>query len=271
MKNNDTRILFLGTRGSIPVSGAEYIKYGGATSCVLVQMGGETILLDAGSGLMDATRLLADVRGRINILITHPHIDHIIGLPCFPLLYDKSKSFTIMTESRHGMGAQEQISTLMAQPIWPVSPNIFLADISYVNISHTSFQIGEVKVSTMISNHPGGCTLYRLTHGEHSIAYCTDFEHGGEYSANIVRFAEGVSLLIYDAHFSGDEYPAKQGWGHSTWEEAVRIANECGAKRLAITHHNPSRTDTQLEAAESALLKGYPAYFFAKSGLEITL
>jgi phosphoribosyl 1,2-cyclic phosphodiesterase len=268
MANEKTRVTFLGTRGSVPVCGEDFALYGGDTSCVLVRMGGEEIILDAGSGLMRAADLLGS---SAHILITHPHIDHMLGLMCFPPLFDESCSFTIMTQPRQGLSAAGQVSALMRPPLWPVTSGKFLADVRFCDITEQNFKIGNVSVEVMESGHPGGCSLFRLSHGNTDIAYCTDLEHGANLSAVLETFAKDVSLLVYDAYFTDEEYADKRGWGHSTWREGVKLAIRCGAKTLVLTHHSPTRTDAELEESERLARQEFPGCAFAKCGMEIDL
>jgi phosphoribosyl 1,2-cyclic phosphodiesterase len=259
----------LGSRGSTPVHGSDFVRYGGATSCVAVNIGGESIILDAGSGLTGAAKWIPK-NSEFSVLISHPHIDHIMGLTSFAPLYDPEYSVRIFAAEHGGLDTREQVERLMSAPLWPMDSKVFSDGTRFCDIDG-AFHIGAVRVDTIEGNHPGGCTVYKLTHGGRSVVYCTDFEHDRLHSERLAQFAERCELLIYDAQFSDAEYEAKRGWGHSTWEEAVRLARRCGARRLLMFHHSPSRTDEELDAVEAYMCDVYPGLSFAKSGEVVVL
>ncbi|MDR0905660.1 MAG: MBL fold metallo-hydrolase [Oscillospiraceae bacterium] len=260
----DITLRVFGSRGSTPVHGSDFTRYGGATSCIAVNIGGESVILDAGSGLTGAAKWVPK-SGEFSILISHPHIDHIIGLTSFAPLHNPDNSVRIFAAEHGGLGAQEQVERLMSAPLWPLGTEVFSDSTQFCDIdSDGTFQIGAVRVDTIEGNHPGGCTVYKLTHGEHSIVYCTDFEHDKHHSERLASFAADCELLIYDAQFSDAEYETKQGWGHSTREEAVRLARRCGVRKLLLFHHSPSRTDDALDAAEALTRLDFPDSSFAK-------
>ncbi|MDR0858239.1 MAG: MBL fold metallo-hydrolase [Oscillospiraceae bacterium] len=264
---SDTFVKLLGTRGSIPVSGAEYSIYGGATSCVFVRMCGEAIFLDAGSGLFAGKACLTPEDKRLSILISHPHIDHLLGLTMFAPRFGDVQT-DIYGKVRSGLTIREQLSRLMSLPLWPVSPDSFGADTRYFEPGE-SFAIGGVEVTTLESNHPGGSTIYRLSNAEKSVVYCSDYEHTELHSDALAEFAADCNLLIYDAQFSDEEYESRKGWGHSTWNEGIRTAERCGAKRLVLFHHAPLRSDSELSQIEASAGSG--TISFGKCGEEIAL
>jgi phosphoribosyl 1,2-cyclic phosphodiesterase len=265
---NEAAVVLLGTRGTIAVSGAEFAVYGGATSCVLVRLGGELIFLDAGTGLVSAVPRLGAGGGHFSILLSHSHIDHIMGLAAFPPLFDKRWRADIYSAERQGLTCREQIEKLMSFPLWPVSPDAFHENTRFLPING-SFSIGNAEVRTMEGGHPGGSTVYRLSCGGKSLVYCTDFEHTDELSARVAEFASGCDLLIYDAQYSAEEFEDRRGWGHSTWDEGVDMAGRCGAKRLVLFHHSPSRTDAELAELQASIGNEY--VIFGKCGEEIVL
>jgi phosphoribosyl 1,2-cyclic phosphodiesterase len=258
----DIKLRVLGSRGSTPVHGSDFARYGGATSCIAADIGGQNIILDAGSGLTGAMKWIPK-SGEFSILVSHPHIDHILGLPSFAPLYRQEYSVRIYAAAHGGLSAREQVERMMSAPLWPIGSDLFSENTSFYDIDG-AFNIGAVRVDTIEGNHPGGCTVYKLTYDGRSVVYCTDFEHEKQHSERLADFSADCDLLIYDAQFSDAEYATKRGWGHSTREEAVRLARRCGAKKLLLFHHNPSRTDAALDAAETALRLDYPDLSLAK-------
>jgi phosphoribosyl 1,2-cyclic phosphodiesterase len=238
---------------------------------VLVRLGGELIFIDAGTGLIHAEDYFNADRERFSILLSHPHIDHIVGLTAFPPLFNPECGVDIYAADRGGLSAREQISRLMSVPIWPVGLDDYSPGVAF-KPSLPHFAIGQVSVDTMDGNHhPGGSTAYRLSYGGKSIVYCVDFEHSAETTKQLIIFAKDCNLLIYDAQYSDEEYETKHGWGHSTWNEGVKTAERCNAENLVLFHHDPMRTDEQLHNLEQSIKSKFGNATFGKRGQEITL
>jgi len=244
------RVKLLGARGSLPVSGRAFAKYGGATSSLLTDIGGETIILDAGTGILTCPELTT--QKRISILISHTHIDHILGFPMCPFLYDRSYDVDVYLSTRDGLDARGQISALMSPPLWPTGIESVEAKLDFHDISDCFF-IGGTKVETMESNHPGGSTIFKLTAADKSLVYATDFEHSEYHSEKLAAFADNCDVLIYDSQFLDCEYDEKKGWGHSTYEEGIKMGSRCGAKFTVFHHHDPQRSDSQLNEIEKLI------------------
>ena len=239
-------ISILGARGSIAVHGRMFERYGGASACVLARMGGENILLDAGTGILTAQAVAGDTE-RFTVLLSHAHMDHMLGLTMFPPLLDRRYQADIFACRRGGLGAQEQIGMLIRPPLWACTADVFHESVHIRDLPDSGFFIGPVRIDWMEGNHPGGCTVYRLTHGGASMVYCTDFEHGEGHTERLVAFAKDCGALIYDAQYSPAEYEKKKGFGHSTWEMGAAVGKRCGAGRVLLFHHAPDRTDEELE------------------------
>ena len=261
------RLTVLGARGSVPMEGRQFQTFGGATSAYFVEAGEELIFLDGGSGIVLAP---PGREGRVSILITHAHIDHTVGLPFFPYFLEKGREVTLYGGHFLGRDIRQQMDCQFAPPLWPVSLDMLSAKLDYKTVSE-SFSIGKVKVSVMRAAHPGGSYVYRLEHEGKSLVYATDFEHLDSKSEELIRFAKGCDLLIYDGQYTAAEYAAYKGFGHSTPEEGERIREACGAGKLLITHHAPWRTDEELIEMEKALQAKNPEDGYARGGQVIEL
>ena len=258
------KITGLGVRGSIPTSGEGFKKYGGATACCLVEAGDQAIYLDAGSGLLHSPDT-GDKK--VSMLITHTHMDHILGLPLSPLLLSH-KHIDLYAKTRDGLDAKQQIERLMAPPLWPVGLDIYPSDVVFHDID-TRIQLGSVSVETMESNHPGGSTIFKLRHEGKSLVYATDYEHNDEKQAELAEFAKDTDLLLYDAQYTDEEYERMKGFGHSTTAEGMKLFEKSGAKQILFVHHDPRHNDEKLTEMEAGLKNERAG--FAREGMMLEL
>ena len=263
-----TKIRLLGVRGSLPVSGTEFVKYGGATSCIFVNIGGEAIYLDAGTGIVKCPELTTSKK--INILISHSHVDHILGFPMCPFLYDRNHEVNVYLATRGGFDANAQMAALMSPPLWPLDIGAVETFVQFHDVTDY-FNIGKTKIETMESNHPGGSTIYKLTAGEKSLVYATDFEHDGQFSEKLAKFARDCGVLIYDSQYLDSEYPDREGWGHSTYEEGIKMGERCGAGLTVLYHHDSQRTDEQLDEITKLTENAKTPCVIGKCGEEFTI
>jgi len=261
-------VKLLGVRGSLPVNDAAFMKYGGATSCLFIEAGGEIIFLDAGTGILTCPEL--PTGKRISILVTHSHIDHILGFPMCPFIYDESYEVNLYLSTREGRDAKAQISALMSNPLWPAGIESVRAKLTFHDVPET-FEIGGIMVDSMESSHPGGSTIYKLTAGGKSLVYATDFEHDDYNSGRLAAFAQDCSILIYDSQFLDCEYGEKRGWGHSTYEEGIKMGASCGAGVTVFFHHDPTRTDAQLDEIAKQAEAAEIVCRIGRCGEEITI
>ncbi len=248
-------ITLLGTRGSMPCSGREYQRYGGSTTCILVRLAGETLLLDGGSGLL---RLATDeIPSHITMLLTHPHIDHLLGIPMCPLLLKKDVTLDLYAATFDGCDARRQILSFIRPPLWPISAEQFPAEIRFHDLP-ASMHVGAVQIDTMPGVHPGGVTLLRISGAGKTVVLATDCTFTDELLPSVTEFAKDCDLLLCDGQYSDEEWPSRKTFGHNTWTAAARFGQICGAKQVRIIHHAPDRSDDALDAAAAEISKLYP-------------
>jgi phosphoribosyl 1,2-cyclic phosphodiesterase len=263
-------VRFFGVRGSIPVPGAATLIYGGNTACVEIRVNGRLFIVDAGSGLAALGNALIDgPEHSFDILLSHLHQDHIIGLPFFAPLYEPSKNIKIYAGNLGGQTPEAALRTMFSPPLFPIE-----LDHKAKHLDFIGFHAGETlrfedgsSVRTTPLRHPGGATGYRFDAGGHAVAYVSDFEHAGPApEQDMIDFVRGCDLVIYDATFTVEDYPACKGWGHSTVEAGLALCAAAGAKRLAAFHHNPDYDDAKLAHIEAVLEKASPGSFCAREG-----
>jgi len=262
-------VTVLGARGSLPACGPEYAAYGGATTCVLVCLGGKTVLLDAGTGLMalpDAAMALP----ALPLLLTHPHADHMLALALCPYVMQQGRRLDVYCKARGGLDGAAQAGRLFSPPLWPVKLDMLPAEIRFRPLER-SMDLDGVRVDAIEGTHPGGVSLLRLSAGGKSVAFLTDCMLTEENLPGYARFARGCDLLLADGQYSPQEWETRKGFGHSTWTMAARLAKESGAAAARVIHHDPCRTDAMLDAAAAELAAVCPACVFARQGETIVL
>ena len=244
-------VTLLGTRGSMPCSGKEYLRYGGRTSCILVQLAGETLLLDGGSGMAFLKPKSVPSR-QLTLLLSHAHVDHLLGLPMCPLLTEKDMILDLYAATRDGRSGEQQVRALMQPPLWPVGPEALPAAIRFHELP-ASLDIGAVHVDTMPGVHPGGVTVYRVSGAGKSVVLATDCTFTEDLLPILREFAKDCDLLLCDGQYSEEEWASRSSFGHNTWFAAAKLGQDCGAKQVRIIHHAPDRTDDELDAAADAV------------------
>jgi phosphoribosyl 1,2-cyclic phosphodiesterase len=255
------RIQFWGTRRSIATPGPDTGRYGGNTSCVEVRSArGTLVVLDCGTGGRSlAQKLMSESGGRRgNILISHTHWDHIQGIPFFEPLYVPGNEWNVYGPKGLRESLREVLAGQMQYLYFPVSLEQCAANIRYHDLLEGSFAIDDIRVSARYLNHPALTLGYRLEVDGASVVYACDHEPysrmlalgKGRISGEDLRHAEfmrGADLLVHDAQYTAQEYPAKMGWGHSPIEYVVKLAEQARVKRVALTHHDPRRDDAAIE------------------------
>lgn len=268
---------FWGVRGSIPVANTGFLKYGGSTSCLEVRtLSGQTIVFDAGTGIRAlGSRLVQETPAgghRILLFLTHYHWDHIQGLPFFEPMYAPGNIIYMHGFKSERVSVERALGDQMANPFFPVDPSVMRATRNYYNISEETLQFGSACLTSRALNHPQGALGYRLEDGGRVLVYATDHEHGDPTGDRNVRaLAENADVFIYDSQYTPEEYPQKKGWGHSTWEEGVRIAQEMGVKELVLFHHDPDHDDFAMDSILRDARQHFPSTHAAFRGMEIDL
>ena len=269
-------VRFWGVRGSIACSGPRTMRYGGNTSSLEVRCDDRLLMFDAGTGLRYLGNTLAkDGPVDADLFLTHTHFDHVCGLPFFRPFFQPQNRFRLWAgHLAEGMTLRRVLGEFMMAPLFPVPPQVFRARMEY-----REFKPGEtlapgpgIQLRTATLNHPDGATGYRIDFGGRSVCYLTDTEHvPGAPDRNILALIKDADLVIYDSMYTDSEYGTYVGWGHSTWQEGVRLCRAAGAKRLAVFHHDPEHDDDMLDGVARELEKEMPGSFVAKDGLVVEL
>jgi phosphoribosyl 1,2-cyclic phosphodiesterase len=272
------KVRFWGVRGSIPVPGPDTVRVGGNTPCVEVQTTDrEVIILDAGTGirLLGLDLVQRSVERLIGVLLfSHTHWDHIQGLPFFSPARLRNSRLIILGEHRVDRRLSQVLAGQMIDAYLPFTLSDLHADLMIKEV-HDGEKIvvgNDTTVFPRRLHHPGGVFGYRIScHGK-AVVYASDVNHPPDGpDPRLVELAQDADLLIHDAQFTPEEKKERQGWGHSTWQEAIQAAQRANAKRLALFHHDPLHTDDRLEEIEKQAQSVFPPTFLAREGMEITL
>jgi phosphoribosyl 1,2-cyclic phosphodiesterase len=252
------KLRFWGTRGSVPTPGARTARYGGNTSCVEVSTGraGHRIVLDAGTGIRALGDALPQDIERLDVLLTHTHMDHIIGLGFFAPLFNPSVEVHLWGPRSTTLDLRERLARYLSPPLFPVR----LRDLPSRPVLHDvplgPFELPGVQVTAELVCHPGPTLGYRIEDGAGSFAYIPDHEPalGVRDFPDVPRWtsghalARGVDVLVHDAQFDDDEYAAHRGWGHSALSHTIAFATAAGVGHLVPFHHDPDHDDDHLDA-----------------------
>ncbi|GHT75257.1 MBL fold metallo-hydrolase [Spirochaetia bacterium] len=274
-------IRFWGVRGTIPCPGPDTVVYGGNTTCVEIRADDRLIIVDLGTGVRAlGERLVANEvkTGRhvdADIFISHTHSDHIMGLPVFTPIFNPTTKLRVWGPvSSEDTTLESILGDQLSYRYWPIRLSELSAKIEYSQIRETTLDLGGgLSVTSKYMNHPIFCLGYRFEYQGKSIVTAFDCERfwnvfptdrndsrydeaaaregdavAQEENGHLVRFYEGADILVHDSQYTNQEYSAKQGWGHSTYEQAIDFGLRASVKRLVCFHHDPNRTDTQLDA-----------------------
>jgi len=257
-------IKLYGTRGSVPVSNKQTVKYGGNTTCLYVEpISGESIIIDAGTGIRElGSLLIKNKKTKIHLILTHYHWDHIQGLPFFVPLYLKNSIINIYGPKKE-LAAKKALSYQMTKPFFPtVTIDSLPSKITFKDLKDT-IRIGSLKISTIINNHPNYTMGLKFTEKNNSVAFLTDnelfAEHGRTLYKNFVKFIADAIFLIHDAQYTDEIY--KRGWGHSTYNQVMMLAKDAGVKNVMFTHHDPHRgSDKFIDNVLRGMRKKFPEF-----------
>jgi phosphoribosyl 1,2-cyclic phosphodiesterase len=271
------KITLWGTRGSLPSPGPETARYGGNTSCVEVRGADGTVLvLDAGTGIRRLGMKLNGSLHRVDLLLTHLHMDHLQGLGFFDPLFDPAIELHIWGPASTTLNLWNRLSRYLSPPLFPVH----LRDLTVPPILHDvpcgDFQLGEFNISSMLICHPGPTVGYRIASQGAVFTYLPDHEPALGVKEFPLRedwtsgyaLAAGADLLIHDAQYTADEYPKRVGWGHSSLPHAVAFAALAGVKRLVPFHHDPAHSDDDLDRLLAPFLTAEGPAFSVLAGTE---
>lgn len=264
------RLKLWGVRGSLPAPGSQTQIFGGNTSCIEMRCGEELFIFDAGSGIRElGLDLLKSLPIKGRIFFTHYHWDHILGFPFFVPAYIPSNEFDIYGESKRRRSTKQILSGQMSFPYFPVGLNAMQAKLKFHTIKvGTTLKFptksATVTIKTHRLNHPFDAMGYRVDYNGSSVAYITDYEHFDYRDEPLIEFVQGADAMIYDSAFNEAEYVTKHGWGHSTWEQGIKLAQAANVKTLLISHHEPTHNDVYMEKVEKEAQEIYPSSVVAR-------
>lgn len=267
------KLTFYGVRGSYPISRPNNVRYGGNSTCLHLRLNsGEEYIFDGGSGIVNLglemmTREFHQGSGKATVLVGHTHWDHILGYPFFLPFYTKGNAFRFISAGQTGMSIQEILSGQHHDLHFPVPFKDLVADIEYDEFSiGDSLEVGGMKLTTFQLNHPGLTVAYRLEGDGTTVVIITDTARihavrlgdnmGGmdpdpaftrRYTDRITALCENADVMVHDAHFFEHEIRDKEHWGHATGEDALILARDAGVRHLALFHHAPEHSDTEVD------------------------
>ena len=244
-----------GSRGSIPVSGKQYLRYGGNTTCLGIRTNDDKILIvDAGSGIREAgNHLIAADRHDFTLLLTHAHWDHIMGFPFFKPIYSHKTNLNVWGCPFAQDSIKEMLARTMEAPNFPVNFDSIHANISYQNTCIKSYTLSSMIITPIALSHPNQGSGYKFEEDGKSFVFLTDnelrFKHeGGLDFQDYLEFSRSADLLFHDAEYKEEEYKKTSGWGHSCYKDALKLAIDAGVKKLGLFHHNQERIDMEIDA-----------------------
>ncbi len=265
---------FWGVRGSIPSPGKDTVRYGGNTSCIEIRIAGKSLIFDGGTGLRMLGKSLQDLPPIDACwFFTHYHWDHIQGVPFFHPLFVDGNKLQVYGAAPNQSPMEQHFKEHVLHLNSPVPTREIRADLKFHDlVCGEGMTLGDIAIETGPLNHPNGAMGYRISWQGHSVVYCTDTEHFPDrLDENIMNLARDADVLIYDAMYTDEQYhdpkSPKVGWGHSTWQEGVKLSKAAGVKNLAVFHHEPNHTDDMLDRIGVELQDTFEGGFMAREGM----
>jgi phosphoribosyl 1,2-cyclic phosphodiesterase len=276
------RITFWGVRGSIPTPGPDTAEIGGNTSCVEVRAGKTILVLDGGTGLrLLGQKLLKEMPLTAHIFFSHVHWDHIQGFPFFAPAFVPGNSIHLYGGNNVSRTLEETLAGQMDYPSFPVHLSQMGAAMTFNNLREGQLvelpdgEGGTVRVTNTRGNHPNGVLVYRVEHQGKVLIYATDTEHYAVVDPKILAIAKGADVFVYDSQYTPEEYSGaaggapKTGWGHSTFEEGIKLAKAAGVKKYVLYHHDPAQSDAAVRDKERRAKAIFPNSVAAYEGLTV--
>jgi phosphoribosyl 1,2-cyclic phosphodiesterase len=269
-------VTFWGVRGSLPVPGPATIVYGGNTTCLEVEIpsrdGQHRFIIDAGSGMqpLGRSRDWTSIK-RLDLLLTHLHHDHVIGLPFFNALSASNIVIHVWSGNLGGETAEAALRSMFSPPLFPVSLEDFPAKFRFHGFrAGATLDIEGVSICTAPLEHPSGATGYRFDGEAGSLAIITDIEHRADApDTAVVALCKGADTLVYDSMFEDKDYNRFRGWGHSTATAGIALAKAAGVRQFVGFHHAPEHDDTIMADRERRLRAAWPESFMAREGMRL--
>ena len=271
------KIKFYGTRGSIPICDRNFQDFGGNTTCIkITRDNGRVSIFDAGTGIRNlGMDLIKENLSQPDLFIgfSHFHWDHIQGFPFFAPAYNPALTINILA-----MGRDREVDNLetifqgqMQPEYFPVPLDKMGAHFNFLLLDQNEWQNDAAVLKVIKQNHPGGSYGYRLEDNGKVVVFCTDLEHGDFVLPEIVEFCEGADLLVHEAQYTSEELATHKGWGHSSFDQALEVAEKAGVKKLALTHHDPDHDDTFLQKTEKECQSRFRDCVLARENMEIEI
>ena len=262
---------------------AGFQQFGGNTTCFQITFTdiNQIAIVDAGTGIRKLGRdlqLMGHKQEQIVLAFTHFHWDHIQGFPFFGPAYEPDQKITLLTvgEGQTVANLREIFETQMQSVYFPVQLDHMGASFRFVQLQKATEHFKTLnEEATIITsqklNHPGGCYGLRIERKGKVLVICTDVEHGDQIDPLVVKLAQGADLLVHDAQYTSEELPQRRGWGHSSYDEAMQVAEKAGVKRVAMTHHDPDHDDEFLLRLEKLCQERFKECVVAREGTELEL
>ncbi|MGI9439260.1 MAG: MBL fold metallo-hydrolase [Parvibaculales bacterium] len=268
------KLVFWGTRGSLPMNTPNHRLFGGNTSCIGVHASDSLVIFDAGSGLIHLGSELAQTgRKEVDICFSHFHSDHICGLPFFKPLFDADMKVRLHSFGDNETSLHDALDSYLSRPIFPIGLDDFTADVQFIHHAEgESVDFGDLHISSLPIPHPGGAHALKATAHDKNFVYATDTEHTKDApNQELIGFMQAVDLAVYDCTYDDSEFEERRGWGHSTWQEGVRLAQAAGVAQFGIFHHEPERSDEMLLDIETRAKQMLPNSFVTRDFMRIEI